>query len=195
MSPFEVHLDASHVELSAAIGHLLQAAHWHAFSVVSDLSASAAAVRAALRPTSSVVLRADATSLSVFHRLAELQRATRGVVVLLAEAGVARRVLVEAQRLHMLSSDWVWLLVDRADVADALRAELPIGMLRLRPRPARIHLRPAVRAALRLLALAVRKAVARTWLAFADAAGGVDLRPSCFRTTTRQLKFANKFSK
>jgi hypothetical protein len=199
MSPYEVHLDPSHVELSAAIRQLLLAAHWHAYSVISDVSSTAALVRVGLRraappfPSSSVVLRSDASPLSVFHRLAELQRATRGVVVLLAEPSVARSVLVEAQRLHMLSSDWVWLLVDTADVASAVRPELPLGMLSLRPRPARLNVKQAVRATLKLLALVIKKAVTRAWFGLADA--GVDLRPSCFRTSTRQLRFANKFSK
>ncbi|XP_059470135.1 glutamate receptor ionotropic, NMDA 3A-like isoform X2 [Neocloeon triangulifer] len=195
MSAFEVNVDPSWSEMSAAIRHLLLAAHWHTYSIVSDASAGAAAVRAALAPlaaSSSVLLRSEATPLAVFHRLAELQRATRGVVVLLAEEAVARATLRQAQRLHMLSSDWVWLLVDAGGVASAVRKDLSLGMLSLLPRPARLHLKQTLRALLKTLALVIKKAVTRTWLPIDAAAGITDLRPSCFRTTGRQTRFANK---
>ncbi|XP_065352819.1 glutamate receptor ionotropic, NMDA 3A-like isoform X2 [Cloeon dipterum] len=196
MSAFEVHVDASWSEVSAAIRRLLLAAHWHSYSVVSDATPGAAAVRAALAPpaaSSSVVLRSDASPVAVFHRLAELQRATRGVVVLLADATVVATVLRQAHRLHMLSSDWVWLMVDTTGVASAVHDDLPLGMLSLRPKPARLHLKQTLRALLKTLALVMKKAVTRTWLPMDTAGGTPDLRPSCFRTTGRQTRFANKF--
>lgn len=44
--------------------------------------------------------------------LSEMSRATKGVVLLMSDGKVAKRVMDEAKRLHMVDGDFVWLWID-----------------------------------------------------------------------------------
>jgi type III secretory pathway component EscS len=177
LSDYEVHLDPAMDEMIAAVRALLLAAHWHTFSIVSDDTADATAVRSSLArfgglpspPAMAPVIRSDAKPEAVFHRLAELQRATRGVVLLAARPAVARRVLVEAGRLHMLSSDWVWLVLDTNELVAALPSELlPVGLLSLKLRTTALQAKQTLRGVIKLLGKVTRLAVTRSWLGLGD---------------------------
>lgn len=55
--------------------------------------------------------------------LSEISRATKGVVLLMSDGKVAKKVMDEAKRLHMVDGDFVWLWVDTcAAVAANLNA-------------------------------------------------------------------------
>ncbi|XP_049823043.1 uncharacterized protein LOC109597115 isoform X3 [Aethina tumida] len=118
----EVHLAPTSREVVAAIRGLLLQAHWHTFTVMAD-AASATALRrpelwraldaAPLHPTL-VTLPNPVRPQSLFRKLADISRSTRGVVVLLSDRQSAIRILDDAKRLNMMDGHFVWLWIDTA---------------------------------------------------------------------------------
>ncbi|XP_068081518.1 uncharacterized protein [Anabrus simplex] len=121
LSPLEVRLQPQARELLEAVRALLLATHWHSFSVLADNSAATsvllrkdlAAIFSAppLNPNT-MLLRVDSPSYLIFRKLADISRATRGVVLMMCDINVAKRITSEAKRLNMMSGHFVWLWID-----------------------------------------------------------------------------------
>ncbi|XP_068898087.1 uncharacterized protein [Tenebrio molitor] len=121
-SPLEVQLAPTGRELVQALRGLLLQAHWHTFTLLVD-PASATALRRPelwttltaqpLHPTL-ITLSSPLRAQSLFRKLADISRSTRGVVVLLSDRPAAVRILEDAKRLNMMDGHFVWLWVDTA---------------------------------------------------------------------------------
>ncbi|XP_063230536.1 uncharacterized protein LOC134535392 [Bacillus rossius redtenbacheri] len=126
ISPLEVRLEPGAREMLHAVRALLLAAHWHQFTALVDYSASSSLLlrrdlasifsAAPLSPTIHGI-RADAPHQALFRRLADVSRATRGVVVLICDLRTAERITSEARRLNMMDGHFVWLWVDTSSPA------------------------------------------------------------------------------
>uniref|UniRef100_A0AAR5P0S4 Receptor ligand binding region domain-containing protein n=2 Tax=Dendroctonus ponderosae TaxID=77166 RepID=A0AAR5P0S4_DENPD len=121
-SKTEVHIAPTGRELVQALRGLLLQAHWHTFTVLAD-PASATSLRSAelwhvlgaapLHPTL-VALPSPLRPQSLFRKLADISRSTRGVVVLCSDSKSAIQILSEAKRLNMMDGHFVWIWVDTA---------------------------------------------------------------------------------
>ncbi|XP_066145804.1 uncharacterized protein [Euwallacea fornicatus] len=119
-SPWQVHLAATGRELVQALRGLLLHAHWHTFTILAD-PASATSLRsgelwqvlaaAPLRPTL-ISLPSPLRAQSLFRKLADISRSTRGVVVLCSDSKSAIRILDDAKRLNMMDGHFVWIWID-----------------------------------------------------------------------------------
>ncbi|XP_044755269.1 uncharacterized protein LOC123314202 isoform X2 [Coccinella septempunctata] len=119
-SPLEIQLTPTGRELVSALRGLLLHAHWHTFTLLAD-PASATALRGPelwpilraqpLHPTL-IALPSPLRAQSLFRKLADISRSTRGVVVLLSDKTSAMRILEEAKRLNMMDGHFVWLWID-----------------------------------------------------------------------------------
>ncbi|KAJ9601165.1 hypothetical protein L9F63_000685, partial [Diploptera punctata] len=118
----EVRLEPSVREMLEAVRALLLATHWHSYTVLADSSASAGILlrrdvvsilkTAPLNPTLLILRSGAAARYSIFRRLADVSRATRGVILLLCDLQTAKQVTSEAKRLNMMSGHFVWLWID-----------------------------------------------------------------------------------
>ncbi|KAG5894221.1 hypothetical protein JTB14_002271 [Gonioctena quinquepunctata] len=123
-SPLEVHLAPTGRELVQALRGLLLQAHWHTFTVLAD-QASATALRrpelwqaleaTPLHPTL-VGLPSPLRPQSLFRKLADISRSTRGVVILMSDRSSSIRILDDAKRLNMMDGHFVWVWIDTAAV-------------------------------------------------------------------------------
>ena len=52
------------------------------------------------------------------RQLAKISRSTRGIVLLLCDLNDARRVMSEAQRLHMVGGHFIWIWADTSSTAE-----------------------------------------------------------------------------
>ncbi|XP_050304727.1 uncharacterized protein LOC126742188 isoform X4 [Anthonomus grandis grandis] len=119
-SPLEVHLAPTGLELVQALRGLLLQAHWHTFTLLADPS-SATSLRSTelwkvlqappLRPTL-VALPNPLRPQSLFRKLADISRSTRGVVILCSDSPSAIRILEDAKRLNMMDGHFVWIWID-----------------------------------------------------------------------------------
>ncbi|XP_045475603.1 uncharacterized protein LOC123681313 isoform X2 [Harmonia axyridis] len=120
VSPLEIQLTPTGRELVSALRGLLLHAHWHTFTLLAD-QASATALRGPelwpilraqpLHPTL-IALPSPLRAQSLFRKLADISRSTRGVVVLLSDKTSAMRILKDARRLNMMDGHFVWLWID-----------------------------------------------------------------------------------
>ncbi|KAJ8918548.1 hypothetical protein NQ315_013053 [Exocentrus adspersus] len=121
-SSLEVHLMPTGRELVQALRGLLMQAHWHTFTVLADQTSATALRRpelwdalaaAPLHPTL-VGLSSPLRPQSLFRKLADISRSTRGVVILMSDRSSAIRILEEARRLNMMDGHFVWVWIDTA---------------------------------------------------------------------------------
>ncbi|XP_044268937.1 uncharacterized protein LOC123014091 isoform X4 [Tribolium madens] len=121
-SPLEVQLAPTGRELVQALRGLLLQAHWHTFTLLVDPASSTALRRPELWTTLTaqplhptlITLSSPLRAQSLFRKLADISRSTRGVVVLLSDRPAAVRILEDAKRLNMMDGHFVWLWVDTA---------------------------------------------------------------------------------
>ncbi|XP_044726536.1 uncharacterized protein LOC123290427 [Chrysoperla carnea] len=121
MHPYEIYLEPSAYETLQALRSLFLQTHWHSFTILADDSTTSTILlrrelssilsTPPLNPTISYLPR-NANTHAIFRRLADISRATRGVVILMSDLLQARRVLDEAKRLNMVDGHFVWLWLD-----------------------------------------------------------------------------------
>ncbi|PNF41769.1 hypothetical protein B7P43_G03443, partial [Cryptotermes secundus] len=118
----EVRLEPSAGEMLEAMRALLLATHWHSFTVLAESSASSAVLlrrdlasilnTPPLNPTLLLLRSGGAARRSIFRRLADISRSTRGVILLICNLETAKQITTEAERLNMMSGHFVWLWID-----------------------------------------------------------------------------------
>ncbi|XP_056634899.1 uncharacterized protein LOC130443981 [Diorhabda sublineata] len=124
-SPLEVHLAPTGRELVHALRGLLLQAHWHTFTLLAADQATATALRrpelwqaldsTPLHPML-VALPTPIRPQTLFRKLADLSRSSRGVVILLSDRSSCIRILEDAKRLNMMDGHFVWIWIDTAAV-------------------------------------------------------------------------------
>ncbi|KDR14505.1 hypothetical protein L798_10206 [Zootermopsis nevadensis] len=105
-----------------AVRAMVLATHWHSFTVLADSESSSGVLlrrdlasilnTPPLNPTLLILRSGTAARHSIFRRLADISRSTRGVIVLICNLQTARQVTTEAKRLNMMSGHFVWLWID-----------------------------------------------------------------------------------
>ncbi|KAK4875933.1 hypothetical protein RN001_012355 [Aquatica leii] len=119
-SPLEVHLAPTGKELVHALRALLLQAHWHTCTVLADSPSFTALQRGELwlalseSPLHPIVIALPHRPQSIFRKLADISRLTRGVIVLFCDRVVAIRILEDAKRLNMMDGHFVWIWFDTA---------------------------------------------------------------------------------
>ncbi|KAG5670729.1 hypothetical protein PVAND_000973 [Polypedilum vanderplanki] len=120
-------LQPSAKEILEAIRAIFLQTHWHSFFVLSDIG-STMVLNGNLgnilkkSPLSPTVLPLSSNSKDnkdeVFRQLAKISRSTRGVVLLLCDLNIARRIMSEATRLKMTGGHFIWLWADTSSTAE-----------------------------------------------------------------------------
>ncbi|CAG9860270.1 unnamed protein product [Phyllotreta striolata] len=133
-SPLEVDLAARGRELVQAIRGLLLQAHWHTFTVLAADQAAATALRrpelwrtldsTPLHPTL-VALPSPVSPQTLFRKLADISRSTRGVVILLSDRASCKKILEDAKRLNMMDGHFVWVWIDTVETAPSRNVSNP----------------------------------------------------------------------
>ncbi|KAG4073833.1 hypothetical protein HA402_014038 [Bradysia odoriphaga] len=126
-SRFQALLQPSSHEILEAIRALFLQTHWHSFFVLSDVYSTMVLARrnggplkeAPLVPT---ILPLPANDDQIFRQLAQISRSTRGVVLLLCNIDVARKVMHEAQRLNMIGGHFIWIWADTSSTTEFYNA-------------------------------------------------------------------------
>ncbi|KAK5645132.1 hypothetical protein RI129_006432 [Pyrocoelia pectoralis] len=119
-SPLEIHLAPTGRELVQALRAVLLQAHWHACTLLADSPSVSALQRGELWSALSVpplhptLIALPHRPQSIFRKLADLSRLTRGVIVLFCDRFVAIRILEDAKRLNMMDGHFVWIWFDTA---------------------------------------------------------------------------------
>ncbi|KAI8428997.1 hypothetical protein MSG28_007586 [Choristoneura fumiferana] len=130
MLPLEIRLEITARETLNALRATLLHTHWHTFTLLAeediystlslrnDLSSILTAQP--LNP-SWLLLPSKFSRHTLFRRLAEISRLTRGVVVLICDIHYAKLVMDEAERLNMLDGHFFWLWIDASREIDVFR--------------------------------------------------------------------------
>ncbi|KAF5303394.1 hypothetical protein FQA39_LY09985 [Lamprigera yunnana] len=119
-NPLEVHLDPTGRELVHALRALLLQAHWHTCTLLADSPSTTALQRGELwsalseSPLHPTLIALPHRPQSIFRKLADISRLTRGVIVLFCDKGVAIKILEDAKRLNMMDGHFVWIWFDTA---------------------------------------------------------------------------------
>ncbi|XP_058833780.1 uncharacterized protein LOC131691421 isoform X2 [Topomyia yanbarensis] len=117
MSKSQAILQPSSREIFEALQSILLQTHWYSFYVLSDVKTTmllegAEGYTLKRKPLCATILQLPTNNDLIYRQLARISQTTRGVVILLCELHVARRILAEAQRMKMLNGHFVWLWAD-----------------------------------------------------------------------------------
>ncbi|KAL1465216.1 hypothetical protein WDU94_004803 [Cyamophila willieti] len=120
---FEIRLEAGLHDVFQALRSLLVVTHWHSFTLIhTTLPFTSSLLNVISKPPLSpqiVPLRPNASPYAIFRMLSEISRATKGVVLLMSDGKVTKKVMDEAKRLHMVDGDFVWLWIDTSAAVKA----------------------------------------------------------------------------
>ncbi|XP_055628546.1 uncharacterized protein LOC129769999 isoform X2 [Toxorhynchites rutilus septentrionalis] len=134
MSTFQAILYPSARQILEALRSLLLQAHWYSFYILSDIKTTTLLAgsegfvlkRKPLHPT---ILQLPIEDEFIYRQLAIISKSTRGIVILLCELHVARRILFEAKRMKMLNGHFIWLWANtvlHTNLHDS--AQMPFGI-------------------------------------------------------------------
>nr|WRU22311.1 ionotropic receptor 12 [Paratrioza sinica] len=119
----EIRLEAGLHDVFQALRSLLIVTHWHSFTLIhTTLPFTSSILNVISKPPllpHILPLRPNASPYSIFRMLSEMSRATKGVVLLMSDGRVAKKVMDEAKRLHMVDGDFVWLWVDTSAAVES----------------------------------------------------------------------------
>ncbi|KAJ6626109.1 hypothetical protein Bhyg_17276, partial [Pseudolycoriella hygida] len=126
-SPFQAILQPSSHEILEAIRALFLQTHWHSFFILSDVYSTMVLARRNGGPLKEVplvptILPLPANDDHIFRQLAQISRSTRGVVLLLCNIDVARKVMHEAKRLNMIGGHFIWIWADTSSTTEFYNA-------------------------------------------------------------------------
>uniref|UniRef100_A0A8D8RZG8 Glutamate receptor ionotropic, NMDA 3A n=2 Tax=Cacopsylla melanoneura TaxID=428564 RepID=A0A8D8RZG8_9HEMI len=120
---FEIRLEAGLHEVFQGLRSLLMVTHWHSFTLIhTTLPFTSSLLNVISKPPLSpqiVPLRPNASPYAIFRMLSEISRATKGVVLLMSDGKVTKKVMDEAKRLHMVDGDFVWIWIDTSAAVSA----------------------------------------------------------------------------
>ncbi|KAI5711412.1 hypothetical protein M8J75_000198 [Diaphorina citri] len=123
LGAFEIRLEAGLHDVFQALRSLLIVTHWHSFTLIhTTLPFTSSLLHVISKPPLSpqiFPLRPNASPYAIFRMLSEISRATKGVVLLMSDGKVTKKVMDEAKRLHMVDGDFVWLWIDTSAAVTA----------------------------------------------------------------------------
>ncbi|KAL7022948.1 hypothetical protein ACKWTF_012435 [Chironomus riparius] len=123
-------LQPSAKEILEAIRAIFLQTHWHSFFVLSDIGSTMVLggnlgqilKKSPLAPTILPLSNNKDNKDEVFRQLAKISRSTRGIVLLLCDLNVARRIMSEATRLKMTGGHFIWIWADTSSTAEFFQA-------------------------------------------------------------------------